>query len=256
MNNLQNIEINDFNNIVLNAWAEDFDTKTDNFSIPGTEINIKGNYKKKMAIVWKIGKRTIVNIHSDLKDDFDSFFKILPQNFSLDSDHIISFFEDCKIEVNSFDDIYLLYPKDLKLIEPKEKEKYLIRKLTLEDKEVLDKMHSYCTEEEIDNSFVEVDELGAWGCFDKEKNILVSAVGFSDWGAFADFGIITHPDYRGKGLAKSILSYAANDAIRNENKLPIYRCHITLFSSLNTAKSVGFKIFKNLSYRQDVLVFQ
>jgi len=256
MNNLQNIEINDFNNMVLNAWAKDFDTKAEKFSQTGTEINIKPNYKKKMAVLWKIGKRTILNIHPDLKGEFDSLLKATPKDFSLDSDHVISFFEDKQIEVNNFDDISLLFPQDLKLIELIDGEKFLARKLTLDDKDALDKMHSFCSQSEIGNSFVEVDELGAWGCFDIEKNILVSAVGFSDWGAFADFGIITHPDYRGRGLAKSILSYAADDAIRNENKLPIYRCHITLFSSLNTGKSVGFKIFENLSYRQDVLNFE
>ena len=147
--------------------------------------------------------------------------------------------------------MFYLYPGNLQLFTPNDK--FTIRALSEADKDALDELNDSCTEEEVDNSFVGVDELGAWGCFYEDK--LCAAAGFSDWGLYADFGVISHPKFRRLGLAKAVVSAACQNAIEI-GKIPIYRCHITLFSSINTASAVGFKKYPRAYYKMEVLQFQ
>ena len=60
-------------------------------------------------------------------------------------------------------------------------------------------------------------------------------------GGHAEIGVITHPDYRGKGCASFIVSHLMQKC-RKERIEPIWSCQIHNRSSLNTGLKLGFYI--------------
>lgn len=73
-------------------------------------------------------------------------------------------------------------------------------------------------------------------CFNDQ--ILTEAY-LSIGGGFAEIGIITHPDHRGKGYASQILSHLIKKCLE-ANLIPIWSCHTHNRTSLNTGFKLGF----------------
>lgn len=59
-------------------------------------------------------------------------------------------------------------------------------------------------------------------------------------GGYAEIGVVTHPDYRGQGFAKQVVSYCINRL--DQNYIPIWSCQVNNRSSLKVAIKVGFSI--------------
>lgn len=79
------------------------------------------------------------------------------------------------------------------------------------------------------------------GCY--YKDLLVSAASATHyWANFADLGIITHPDFRGKGLGKAVVSALTERVLKETNKIPLYRAdEIANPASFKIAQSLGYK---------------
>lgn len=56
----------------------------------------------------------------------------------------------------------------------------------------------------------------------------------------ADIGVVTHPQWRGQGLATAVTSLVAQ-AIQADNRVPVWSCGGTNLASLRTAARVGFE---------------
>jgi predicted GNAT family acetyltransferase len=74
-----------------------------------------------------------------------------------------------------------------------------------------------------------------YGCFVDNK--IVSVASLWNWGErLSDIGILTHPDYRYKGYAKSVCQ-----TLMSENdKLYVWRCDFDNVGSNRLSSSIGF----------------
>lgn len=237
-----------FEQMIVEDWTAYFACSPDEFGKSGSSFIQRKNYAANRVIIAHVGSRTFVQYHPGLEDQILAFARQCPSDLAMTADHFVSYFENTRVQIESLDELFYLYPPDLKPFTPHER--FTVRKLSAEDEATLDELNNACTEEEVDNSFVAVDELGAWGCFADGK--LAAAAAFSDWGLYGDFGVITHPQFRKQGLAKAVVAAACKEAI-GMGKIPIYRCHITLFASINTAKALGFRKHPGAYFKMEVL---
>ena len=235
---------------IIDDWAAYFDVSPGTFAKSGSSYLHRENYAANRVIIAHVDQHSFVQYNPDVDERIQSFAKQCPGDLTVTADHLVSYFENENIQIECLDNMYYLYPADLTAWKPDKS--FTVRKLAPEDEGYLEELNGACLEEEVENSFVAVDELGAWGCFKEDK--LVAATGYSDWGLYADFGVITHPSFRKQGLAKEVVSAACQEAI-GIGKIPIYRCHITLFPSINTAKAVGFKKYSEAYFKMEVLKF-
>ena len=126
------------------------------------------------------------------------------------------------------------------------------RQLTIEDRDAFEAFHADASEQDRDDAFVELDHWAVFGCF--EDGRLVSAASAYPWesGMFADLGVLTLPDVRGRGFARAVV-LTISEFSRRKGYEPQYRCQIDNLASVALAKSCGFALFGKWIVASDVL---
>ena len=111
----------------------------------------------------------------------------------------------------------------------------ICRKLTEEDRYKFEVFHKACPNSDKQQGMVSLSDPVVYGCFVDGK--IVSVASLWNWGdTLSDLGILTHPDYRGKGYGLSV----CQTLIKGTNRLYIWRCDVKNEASFSLAKRIGF----------------
>ncbi|HTJ69705.1 MAG TPA: MFS transporter [Actinospica sp.] len=117
-----------------------------------------------------------------------------------------------------------------------------VRQLTEADAALFDVFTASASEQDLDDAYVELDHWAVFGAFADDR--LVSAASMYPWGGakVADLGVMTLPDYRGRGHARAVVrasyKYAAEQGYQ-----PQYRCQLDNHASVALAKAAGLTHF-------------
>ncbi len=116
------------------------------------------------------------------------------------------------------------------------------RQLTEDDRAAFDAFHAAASEQDREDSYVELDQWAVFGCFDGDR--LVSAASAILWNdsLMADLGVLTLPDARGKGYARAAVQ-SLNGFARQQGYEPQYRCQMDNQASVALAKACGLTLF-------------
>jgi GNAT superfamily N-acetyltransferase len=109
-----------------------------------------------------------------------------------------------------------------------------------------------CSEEEVDDAEIYEDDPDAvvFGGFAGER--LVCYAGFRYWEEkFADIGILTHPEFRRRGVGKWLVSALCEWCLEN-GVIPMYRVDPENSGSRRIAEALGFALWARI----DVLNFE
>lgn len=234
-------------------WAEFYQCKASLFSKPGSHMVISERMKGTGRVSIRfIGSHAMISIDEDVREQVEKILAEAPAGLSLGMEHSLTYFGNETIQVNSVTLANLVAEDEIIKPQPPDS-RYQLRKLTEADSGKLEKLCSACTEEEVNNAYVETGHDIVLGYFIGDE--LAAAASTLDWGAFFDVGVITHQEHRKKGLGKSIV-YELCREIFHINKIPLYRCEVSLFSSLAVARSLGFSPFKNTYHMEQDLKFK
>lgn len=113
-----------------------------------------------------------------------------------------------------------------------------VRKLDAADADVFAKFESSASEQDREDSFVELDHWAVFGAFDGDQ--LVAAASAYPWGGvtLADIGVLTLEAHRGRGLARQVVCALSRYALSVGHE-PQYRCQLENTASVALAGSVG-----------------
>jgi GNAT superfamily N-acetyltransferase len=116
------------------------------------------------------------------------------------------------------------------------------RQLTSDDEEAFARFVAEAPEHDLDEAFVELDHWLVFGTFVDGR--LASAASMYPWDAtwLADLGVITLPQYRGRGLGRATVRAISAHAIARGYE-PQYRCQLDNAHSVALANSAGFTNF-------------
>lgn len=145
------------------------------------------------------------------------------------------------IELNGADHLFYFSDEEQKLLH-NERFPATVRQLTSEDADAFAAFVSEAPEDDMDEAFVELDHWLVFGCFVEDR--LVSAASMYPWSgtSFADLGVITLPQFRGKGFGKQTVRVISAQALRLGYE-PQYRCQPDNVSSIRLAQASGFSLF-------------
>ena len=116
------------------------------------------------------------------------------------------------------------------------------RPLTADDAALFARFSDEAPEDDLDDAFVELDHWLVFGTILGAR--LVSAASMYPWDGsrLADLGVITLPEFRGRGLGRTTVRAMSALAI-DRGYEPQYRCQFDNVSSVALAASAGFALF-------------
>lgn len=113
-----------------------------------------------------------------------------------------------------------------------------IRELTLQDEFLLERMMDACRPEESSLAQITIHDIHVLGGFIKGELVGLSSI-LDLWGAY-DIGIITHPNFRKRGVSSALVAGNAKWVLA-QNKICMYRCDEDNLGSYKTALKLSFE---------------
>jgi GNAT superfamily N-acetyltransferase len=117
-----------------------------------------------------------------------------------------------------------------------------VRPLTADDQADFDRLIAASPEDDVDEAYVELDHWLVFGHWVDGR--IVSAASMYPWddSTLADTGVLTAPDYRGRGLGSATVR-AMNARALELGFEPQYRCQLDNHASVALARSAGLTQF-------------
>ncbi|WP_191966778.1 GNAT family N-acetyltransferase [Microbacterium testaceum] len=116
------------------------------------------------------------------------------------------------------------------------------RRLTADDADAFAALAAAAPEDDFDEAFVKLDHWLVFGTFVDGR--LAAVASMFPWRGtqLADLGVITLPEFRGRGLARVTVLALAADALEQGYE-PQYRCQLDNAPSVALALASGFRRF-------------
>ncbi len=159
----------------------------------------------------------------------------------LDLDQVTSALRAAGITLNDPDDVFHFGAADAQALVA-EPARPGVRALTIDDRVEFDRFTATAPDDDVDEAFVELDHWLVFGCF--VDDTLVSAASMYPWddSRLADTGVLTLPDFRGRGYAAATVRALSAEALRRGYE-PQYRCQVDNLGSVAVARSAGLTRF-------------
>lgn len=116
-----------------------------------------------------------------------------------------------------------------------------IRQVTPDDAAAFAAFQAHCSGEDKQQGQITLRDEMIFGAFDGER--MVAAASSFEWMGFIDFGILTDPAYRGRGLGRALIATLSRHHLKHDTRLPLYRHEATNPASGKVARAVGFQLF-------------
>lgn len=115
------------------------------------------------------------------------------------------------------------------------------RSLTRRDTAAFDRLREACTSHERALAQITLDDPLVVGCFDGATLIgVASTLDISP--DIADIGVLTHPEFRGRGIAVG-LAVQLRNAVVKRGRIAQYTTMLSNHASVRTAEKAGFAVF-------------
>ncbi|MGB0385620.1 MAG: GNAT family N-acetyltransferase [Ardenticatenaceae bacterium] len=227
---------NTFEQQIYQNWADYFECSVDALQQSGTLLFPREKYANTTGIIiWCIGQHSCVEMDPAYVDDVKELLKSLPDGTSLRIAHLQAAWGAERTAENFSGPLYYWYPANLPplaLAEP-----FTLRQLTLDDADHMTALEEANTPEDVEEAYIAVDHLIAFGCFAGDQ-LVSAASGYMRTG-FMDPGVLTHPDFRGKGLGKAVVRAMCEWSIA-QNIIMQYRCNEKNLGSVGIAQALHF----------------
>ncbi len=228
-----------FEEFIYKHWTDYFGCPAETARQSGITLLPESKYDgDKVIVIWHIGEHSFVQFDPALSARLDQLKKELPLNTHLSGENILGSWGEESILSMDTGLVYYLFPPSLP--DPTPRHPFILRQLTDKDAEAMSALHAANTAEDVDEGFVEVSHLVAFGCFYGDQ-LVSAASGYMRTG-FLDIGILTHPDFRKKGLGKSAVGGVCQWAIQRDI-IAQYRHNVLNINSQYVAKSLNFEMY-------------
>lgn len=228
-----------FEHTIYQNWMGYFGCPVETAQRSGTTLLPESKYDgDKVIALWYIGKHTLVQLDPAYFPQLEKLVKELPANISLSGEQIEAAWGKDALLTREDEALNYLFPQNLPDYLPKPP--FELRQLSEADEKAMSTLNAANSQEDVEESFVEVTHLVAFGCF--LENQLVAAASAYERTGFLDIGVLTHPEFRKKGLGKAVVGGLCNWASKN-GMIAQYRHHAVNTRSEHVAKSLNFQMY-------------
>lgn len=227
-----------FEALVWQHWADRHTCTVAHLTQPGIDLLPEEDFAGSGGIhTWHIARRAFVRYDPVHQSSVEAMLRGLGSPISLELGQLIAAASRMDAPVDRTDIGWLsyLYPPDFRPhMVPIG---YTIRQLTFADAQALTGLQAACQPDETEEAEVSVEDEIPFGCF-AEDTLAAVATGFRQTG-FMDIGVITHPEFRQKGLGQAVVSMLCDWCLRRDI-MPQYRNAELNIASHRLAQRLGF----------------
>lgn len=239
-----------FEEEVYQRWAEHWHCSPELFGVAGVSFRLRNNQGGTPAIhLSTICKHTFIEHTLAHGNDLQQIVYELPSGSVVSGAAVAEGWSRLewtthKIETLTNGLIFHLFPPDLP--ERHLPGSFALRRLTRSDDEQVRLLEEAVSVEEASEAYVSVKHEMACGVFQLrgqgETPVLVTAASAYERAGFVDPGVLTHPDFRGRGFGSAAVHALCEWAIRQKRVMQ-YRCDQENAASMGLARRLGFKLF-------------
>jgi GNAT superfamily N-acetyltransferase len=230
---------NSFENTIYKNWMNYFGCPVETSQQYGTTLLPENKYDgDKIIALWYIGKHTFVQLDPAYHPKLDRLVQELPPNTSISGEYIENVWGREAMLSRDFGLIHYLFPQNLPDYLPAPP--FSLRQLGEADADTMSELHTANTPEDVDEGYVEVSHQIVYGCF-QGGQLVAAASGYERTG-FLDVGVLTHPGFRKKGLAKAVVG-ALCDWANRHGMIAQYRHNLLNMGSQSVARSLNFQMY-------------
>lgn len=257
---------NTFEQIVYSNWAARFDAELDapldvgDLWRPATHVMPKETFSGTHAAhIWTIGKRAFMRVDPAYVEALTEVLDRLrtskspmmgtvsgPESESngviLTGNVLQAIWGAERIKHRAWSLAHYLYPPEFTPYQAASP--FYVRQLTAEDAAAMATLKQACTPDDVETADVEVDHEVAFGCFADEAQgapLVAAATGYRFTG-FMDIGVLTHAEFRRRGLGKAAVSALCTWGIAYDEIMQ-YRCDMDNVGSHNIAQGLNFTLY-------------
>lgn len=228
---------------------EIYDFWADKFDVPSEALHKKCSYaiyvddydEANRAVIYDINDMTILRISTKLAKSLGISEGLI--NNVIDTDEFKKHLKQNNKKITEAFDLYDFFLDPADFINANKDNKFKVRLLdTTRDKQAMLQLFDACSDEEMDDADIYIDELDPvnYGAFDGDK--LIAYCSYRMFGEnICDAGVIIHPNHRNKGLGKAVTSSLVEHCFKNDI-IPMCRIFDYNKYSLKIPKSLGFKM--------------
>lgn len=242
---MPSLDFKAFKTAVYQNWAERFSCSLETLHTPGTEVLPEEEFTNAIH-TWIIGEHAFVRLDPKLEGLARAALDSLSSPVPLRAEHISPVLGSHQIREIEDNILSYLFPPELPAVSMPRP--FTFRQLTSQDADALAEMQAACQPDEVDEGEVSVEDEIGFGCFDGPRLAAV-ATGFRLTG-FMDIGVLTHPDYRRRGLGKTTVAILSRWCTEHD-VIAQYRCRVDNVGSHNIAQALNF----NLVFDQQSVYF-
>lgn len=220
---------------VLKYWADFIEIDIKNIASPGLTVLPRENFRDRGIIFhYKLKQHHILRVDPTLLESLT----VLNGKSDFVFDDVNKLFPDKTVELEGpYPNLYL-EPSDFTPYEVNDDVQ--IKLLPKSDYKVLNEFYDQCSEQDLDDAEILLDEPDPIIFLAWKQDKIVAYASHRYWAdVIADIGVLTHPDHRGIGLGKRVVSADTKWCLEN-NIIPQYRTSLDNPASHSIAKALSF----------------
>lgn len=224
---------------VYSYWADNFGCPSDLFDTPGTTIFPRENLQGEGAIYhYGMKKHVILRMDPALIPALEQLVAQAGPSTALAPDDLRTFFGDARFDIDDMYPHFYLDPAHFVSAPPREDVSF--RRLEQAEYDRLDTLFGKCSEHDLEEADIwleEPDPVIFCGFQDDHMVAYASHRYLND--VIAEVGVLIHPEFRGRGLGRSVVSALSQWCIDND-KLPQYQVDERHTHSRRIPESLGY----------------
>ena len=234
-----------FEKRIYQTWAVYWECDPALFSVPGVTLCQRINQGSSTGIhIWQIDRHTFVEHTPSHAEQVGRVLRGLDESEPVTGAKLAQGWPGQTIDAVTGGLIFHLFPEDLP--ESHLPGGFALRRLIEDDREQLQLLEEHNSPEDVSEAYVAVNHEMAFGIFQLrgqgEVPMLVTAASAYERTGFVDPGVLTHPDFRGRGFGSAAVHALCQWAIR-QNRIMQYRCDQANAASRGLALRLGFRQF-------------
>jgi len=215
-------------------WRDRLGCNIDDLRRVGTTIHVRKDEKNvNYILLFRTKSASIVKVNPQHLSTVTRAFEGISQTAYLTAAQLQSLLKGLSIKIRVPEYAYYLGLDNFQPVKSAH-----VRQLNASDRESLENLQNACTSKETELGEVEIHHPAIFGCFVDNQLVAAASLIF-DGEIIADVGALTHPNFRGCGFGKTVVTALCQWGLEQHRILQYWTMHSNV-NSMKLALSLGF----------------